>query len=41
VSPDVASFMADSQLPWGVEALSGAITRPSWRTTPRKGGAFD
>ena len=25
VSPDVASFMADSQVPWGVEALSGAI----------------
>src|SRR5579863_5595559 len=23
VSPDVASFMADSQVPWGVEALSG------------------
>src|SRR5882672_5156486 len=23
LSPDVASFMADSQVPWGVEALSG------------------
>ena len=34
VSPDVASFMADSQVPWGVEALSGAITQPSWRTKP-------
>ena len=29
VSPDVASFMADSQVPWGVEALSGAITQPT------------
>jgi len=29
VSPDVASFMADSQVPWGVEALSGAVTQPA------------
>lgn len=34
VSSDVASFMADSQVPWGVEALSGAITRPAWQTRP-------
>src|ERR1700719_2537073 len=34
VSPDVASFMADSQVPWGVEALSGAITQPAWRAKP-------
>jgi pimeloyl-ACP methyl ester carboxylesterase len=34
VGPDVASFMADSQVPWGVEALSGAITQPAWRTKP-------
>ena len=34
VSPDAASFMADSQVPWGVEALSGAITQPAWRTKP-------
>src|SRR6202047_4929082 len=34
VSPDVASFMADSQVPWGVEALSGAITQPAWRRKP-------
>jgi pimeloyl-ACP methyl ester carboxylesterase len=26
--------MADSQVPWGVEALSGAITQPAWRTKP-------
>jgi len=34
VSPDMASFMADSQVPWGVEALSGAIIQPAWRTKP-------
>src|ERR1700693_5099542 len=34
VSPDVASFMADSQVPWGVEALSGAITQPAGRAKP-------
>jgi len=34
VNPDVASFMADSQVPWGVEALGGAITQPAWRTKP-------
>jgi pimeloyl-ACP methyl ester carboxylesterase len=34
VSTNVASFMADSQVPWGVEALSGAINRPAWRTKP-------
>jgi pimeloyl-ACP methyl ester carboxylesterase len=34
VSPDVAEFMADSQVPWGVEALSGAISQPAWRTKP-------
>jgi pimeloyl-ACP methyl ester carboxylesterase len=34
VSPDVAEFMADSQVPWGVEALSGAISHPAWRTKP-------
>ncbi len=26
-----AAFMADSQVPWGVNALSGAITEPAWR----------
>jgi pimeloyl-ACP methyl ester carboxylesterase len=27
-----AAFMADSQVPWGVEALNGAITDPAWRS---------
>ena len=34
VDPDMASFMADSQVPWGVDALSGTITEPAWRTKP-------
>jgi len=29
-----AAFMADSQVPWGVEALNGAITEPAWRNKP-------
>jgi len=29
-----AAFMADSQVPWGVDALGGAITDPAWRATP-------
>ena len=34
VSADAAEFMADSQVPWGVEALSGAISEPAWKTKP-------
>ena len=26
--------MADSQVPWGVEALNGEITEPAWRSKP-------
>src|SRR3954453_20085795 len=29
-----AAFMAASQVPWGVEALNGAITEPAWRSKP-------
>jgi pimeloyl-ACP methyl ester carboxylesterase len=29
-----AAFMADSQLPWGVEALNGTVTEPAWRSKP-------
>ncbi|MCX4911655.1 alpha/beta fold hydrolase [Streptomyces sp. NBC_00878] len=29
-----AAFMADSQVPWGVDALNGAVTEPAWRTKP-------
>ena len=31
---DLAAFMADSQVPWGVEALQGAVSHPAWRTKP-------
>jgi pimeloyl-ACP methyl ester carboxylesterase len=34
VDPELAAFMAAAQLPWGVEALQGAITQPAWRTRP-------
>jgi pimeloyl-ACP methyl ester carboxylesterase len=34
VAPEKASFMADSQVPWGVAALQGAITEPAWRAKP-------
>ena len=34
VDPAKAAFMADSQVPWGVEALSGAITNPAWKSKP-------
>src|SRR6266849_7002030 len=34
VDPGKAAFMADSQVPWGVEALSGTITEAAWRTKP-------
>jgi pimeloyl-ACP methyl ester carboxylesterase len=34
VEPELASFMADSQVPWGVDALSGAVSQPAWKTKP-------
>ena len=34
VDPEKAAFMADSQVPWGVAALSGAISDPAWRAKP-------
>ena len=34
VAGDVAEFMADSQVPWGVDALGGTIKQPAWRTKP-------
>ena len=29
-----AAFMADSQVPWGVAALSGTISEPAWKAKP-------
>lgn len=26
--------MADSQVPWGVDALGGAVTVPAWKSKP-------
>ncbi len=34
VDVDTATFMASSQVPWGVAALTGTITEPAWRTKP-------
>lgn len=34
VNPGLAAFMADSQVPWGVQALQGEITAPAWRAKP-------
>ena len=31
---DEAEFMADSQVPWGVEALGGTISEAAWRSKP-------
>jgi pimeloyl-ACP methyl ester carboxylesterase len=34
VRPDVAAFMADSQVPWGVAALQGTVSVPAWKSKP-------
>jgi pimeloyl-ACP methyl ester carboxylesterase len=34
VDPDKSAFMADSQVPWGLEALNGTITEAAWKTKP-------
>ena len=34
VDAERAAFMADSQVPWGVEALSGKISEPAWKAKP-------
>lgn len=34
VDPGKAGFMADSQVPWGVEALTGTISQPAWKSKP-------
>ena len=32
VDPELAEFMADSQVPWGVDALGGTISEPAWKS---------
>jgi len=34
VEAEKAAFMADSQVPWGLAALSGKISEPAWRGKP-------
>ena len=34
VSPEEAAFMADSQVPWSVNALGGAVTESAWKAKP-------
>lgn len=34
VDPDQAAFMADSQVPWGLQAHAGAVTEPAWKAKP-------
>jgi pimeloyl-ACP methyl ester carboxylesterase len=34
VEPETAAFMADSQAPWGLDALNGTISKPAWKTKP-------
>ncbi|GAA1568246.1 alpha/beta hydrolase [Dactylosporangium maewongense] len=29
-----AAFLADAQVPWGVDALAGAVSEPAWRAKP-------
>jgi len=34
VDAEKAAFMADSQVPWGLEALNGKISEAAWKTKP-------
>ena len=34
VEQETAAFMADSQVPWGLDALNGTISEPAWKTKP-------
>jgi pimeloyl-ACP methyl ester carboxylesterase len=34
VEAEKAAFMADSQVPWGLEALGGEISEPAWKSKP-------
>jgi pimeloyl-ACP methyl ester carboxylesterase len=34
VDADLGAFMADSQVPWGVQAFAGAVSQPAWRSKP-------
>lgn len=34
VNKETAAFMANSQVPWGVGALGGAVSDPAWKSKP-------
>jgi pimeloyl-ACP methyl ester carboxylesterase len=34
VEPGLANFMGNSQVPWGLEALNGEVTKPAWKSKP-------
>ena len=34
VNEEMAQFMADSQVAWGLEALGGAVSEPAWKSKP-------
>ncbi len=34
VNPAVATFMADSQTPWGLKAVNAAVPHPAWKDKP-------
>jgi len=34
VQPELAAFMGNSQVPWGMEAMQGAVSEPAWRSKP-------
>ena len=34
VDAKTAAFMAESQVPWGLDALTGSVTQASWKTKP-------
>jgi pimeloyl-ACP methyl ester carboxylesterase len=34
VNAELAAFMADSQVPWGAQALEGAVSQPAWKSKP-------
>ena len=34
VAPAEAAFMGDSQVPWGLDALGGTVTKAAWRAKP-------
>lgn len=34
VDPAKAQFMADSQVPWGLEAAGGVVSEPAWKVRP-------